>query len=138
MSEHRIIDVAAGILWQDGRFLAVRRPPGTSMAGYWEFPGGKVEPGESAERALVRELDEELGVRARQMEFARVARHDYDHVSVRLHFFHVREVDGEPEPREGQEMAWLMPGVPCDLTFLPADEDILAEIIGLSAPGGEM
>ena len=136
MSERRVIDVAAGVIWSEGRFLAVRRPPGTSMAGYWEFPGGKVEPGENAERALVRELQEELGVTPRAIDFWRAMRHDYPHVSVRLHFFHVRAVQGVPHPRAGQELAWVDPAGECDLTFLPADEDILAELMQTAAPAG--
>ena len=133
MSRRRIIEVAAGVLWRDGRFLAVRRPPGASMAGYWEFPGGKIEPGETPAEALVRELDEELGVRAFGLEYWRDMTHDYPHARVQLYFFHVRGIDGEPHPREGQELAWLTPGGECGLEFLPADEDILA---ALMQPGG--
>ncbi len=137
MGRRRIIEVVAGVMWRGGRFLAVRRPPGTSMAGYWEFPGGKIEPGETPAEALVRELDEELGVRVHGLEYWRELVHDYPHAKVQLYFFHVRGIDGEPHPREGQELSWLTPGGECDLTFLPADEDILADLMRPDGPDSD-
>lgn len=100
-------DVAVGILLKpDGCFLLTTRPPGKAYAGYWEFPGGKVETGESVEQALVRELHEELGVHATRVSRWREQVVDYPHALVRLHFCHVSAWDGELTMREGQQFAW--------------------------------
>lgn len=101
------IDVAVGILLKsNGDVLLGCRPEGKPFAGYWEFPGGKVEQGESVLDALKREFEEEVGV---QILFADPwcgVEHVYPHAHVRLHFFISREWKGEPEAREGQELAW--------------------------------
>ncbi|NUZ05726.1 NUDIX domain-containing protein [Schlegelella sp. ID0723] len=89
-----------------GRFLLTSRPLGKVYAGYWEFPGGKVEPGESVEAALGRELHEELGIAIGPAEPWRIEIVDYPHALVRLHFCKVREWRGACEMREGQQMAW--------------------------------
>lgn len=119
------IDVVAAILWRNGRFLAVRRPEGKPMAGYWEFPGGKVEPGESLEAALKRELDEELGLTVwGGGKFAEKS-HAYDHAKVRLHFMQVKKWSGEPQSLENQAIAWLTPEEAKCKRFLPADAEVL-------------
>ncbi|AVP58647.1 NUDIX domain-containing protein [Pulveribacter suum] len=101
------VEVAVGILLRsDGAFLLGSRPAGKPYAGYWEFPGGKVEPGETVEQALRRELLEELGVDARQIELWRVSEHDYPHALVRLHWCKVHSWQGEFEMREGQAVSW--------------------------------
>lgn len=122
------IQVVAGILWQDGRFLAVRRPEGKPLAGYWEFPGGKVEPGESLEEALVRELREELGLTPLRLAPWREKTHAYGHMTVRLHFFQVAEHVGAPHPNEGHLIRWFAPGDADGAPFLPADTEIVAEL----------
>lgn len=122
------IQVVAGILWQDGRFLAVRRPEGKPLAGFWEFPGGKVEPGESLGEALVRELREELGLTPLRFAPWREKTHAYDHMTVRLHFFQVAEHAGQPHPHEGHLIRWFMLGTISDVLFLPADAEILNEL----------
>ena len=100
-------EVAVGILVQpDGALLLCSRPEGKPYAGYWEFPGGKLEAGETVEQALRRELEEELGVRIAAAELWRVTEHDYPHALVRLHWCKVYEWQGEFEMREGQRMAW--------------------------------
>jgi 8-oxo-dGTP diphosphatase len=107
MSERSPVDVAVGVLIApDGRFLLTSRPEGKVYAGHWEFPGGKVEPGETVEQALRRELHEELGITIGAAEPWRVSLHDYPHALVRLHFCKVRQWEGEFEMREGQQMAW--------------------------------
>ncbi len=107
MSERSPVDVAVGVLIApDGRFLLTSRPEGKVYAGHWEFPGGKVEPGETVEQALRRELHEELGITIGAAEPWRVTLHDYPHALVRLHFCKVRQWEGEFEMREGQQMAW--------------------------------
>jgi 8-oxo-dGTP diphosphatase len=97
--ERQPVDVAVGVLIDaDGRFLLTSRPEGKVYAGHWEFPGGKVEAGESIEQALRRELHEELGWQ--------VTMHDYPHALVRLHFCKVFAWSGAFEMRERQQMAW--------------------------------
>jgi len=103
----RPVDVAVGVLIRpDGRFLLTSRPEGKVYAGYWEFPGGKVEPGESIEAALRRELHEELGITIGTSEAWKEELVDYPHALVRLHFRKVFEWQGEFQMREGQAMAW--------------------------------
>ncbi len=101
------VEVAVGVLIEaDGRFLMTSRPEGKVYAGYWEFPGGKLEAGESVEAALRRELQEELGVVIGPAEAWRVEVVDYPHARVRLHFCKVRQWRGGFEMREGQRMSW--------------------------------
>lgn len=101
------VQVAVGVLLQpDGRFLLTSRPAGKVYAGYWEFPGGKLEPGESVEAALRRELLEEIGVTVGPVHPWRVERIDYPHALVRLHFCKVFEWTGDLQMREGQRFAW--------------------------------
>ena len=120
-------EVAAGIVWRAGLVLAARRRPGTFMEGWWEFPGGKLEAGESPRQALCRELKEELGIRASRAEFWLSKDHVYEDrgLKVRLYFFHVMAFEGDPEPVEGQELRWIAPAEASDRDFLPADADVL-------------
>lgn len=101
-------EVAVGVLLResDGALLISSRPAGKPYAGYWEFPGGKIEAGETVEQALRRELIEELGVRIGKAHVWKVTEHDYPHALVRLHWCKVTEWTGEFEMREGQQMAW--------------------------------
>ena len=101
------VDVAVGVLIEStGRFLLTSRPAGKVYAGYWEFPGGKLEPGESVEDALRRELHEELGITIGSVHPWKVDMMDYPHALVRLHFCKVFQWTGDFEMREGQQMAW--------------------------------
>ena len=103
----RPLDVAVGVLIDgDGNFLLTSRPAGKVYAGYWEFPGGKVEAGESIETALRRELHEELGITIGPALPWQVELVDYPHALVRLHFCKVFAWQGAFEMREGQAMAW--------------------------------
>jgi 8-oxo-dGTP diphosphatase len=101
-------EVAVGILIRDadGALLLSTRPAGKPYAGYWEFPGGKIEQGESVEQALRRELEEELGITISGAEVWKVTEHDYPHALVRLHWCKVRAWEGAFEMREGQAMCW--------------------------------
>ena len=100
-------EVAVGILLRaDGAMLLSTRPAGKVYAGYWEFPGGKLEAGETVEQALRRELTEELGITIGAAEVWKVTEHDYPHALVRLHWCKVWQWSGEFEMREGQTMAW--------------------------------
>lgn len=106
-TERQPVDVAVGVLIDgEGRFLLTSRPEGKVYAGYWEFPGGKLERGETVEEALRRELDEELGIRIGPAHPWKVEIVDYEHARVRLHFCKVYDWRGEFEMRERQAMAW--------------------------------
>lgn len=106
-AERTPVDVAVGVLIDpDGRFLLTSRPQGKVYAGYWEFPGGKLEAGETVEQALRRELIEELGITIGPVQPWRVEIVDYEHARVRLHFCKVFEWRGSFEMREAQQMAW--------------------------------
>jgi len=101
------VDVAVGVLIDaHGRFLLTSRPEGKVYAGYWEFPGGKLEPGETVEAALRRELHEEIGITIGPVQPWKVEIVDYPHARVRLHFCKVFAWTGEFEMREAQQMAW--------------------------------
>jgi 8-oxo-dGTP diphosphatase len=105
--ERRPVDVAVGVLIDaQGRFLLTSRPEGKVYAGYWEFPGGKLEAGESVEAALRRELIEEIGIVIGPVQPWKVEVFDYEHARVRLHFCKVFAWTGEFEMRERQAMAW--------------------------------
>ncbi|MBN9460210.1 MAG: Nudix family hydrolase [Burkholderiales bacterium] len=102
-----ITEVAVGVLTRaDGAVLLAQRPPGKAYAGWWEFPGGKLEAGESVEQALARELHEELGITVREARPWVVREHVYPHAHVRLSFLRVPTWSGEPRAREGQALAW--------------------------------
>lgn len=135
--DRRVVDVAVGVILQpDGRFLMATRPQGKAYAGYWEFPGGKLEPGESVALALARELEEELGLRPTRQIPWHVEVVDYPHALVRLHFVKVTEWSGEPQMRESQEACWqelpltVSPVLPGAVPVL----DLLAEERGYLGP----
>jgi 8-oxo-dGTP diphosphatase len=123
------VEVAAAVIVRpDGAFLLARRPAGKVYAGYWEFPGGKIEPGESAERALARELREELGIHMRRA-FPWITRvYAYAHATVRLNFFRVLDWSGEPQPHEDQMLAWQRLDAPLVEPMLPANAPVLASL----------
>ncbi|KQP39754.1 NUDIX domain-containing protein [Pseudorhodoferax sp. Leaf274] len=105
--DRKAVDVAVGVLLDaQGRFLLTSRPEGKVYAGYWEFPGGKLEAGETVEQALRRELQEEIGIVTGAAEPWRVELVDYPHALVRLNFCKVREWGGQLDMREGQRFAW--------------------------------
>jgi len=106
-AERTPVDVAVGVLIDpEGRFLLTSRPEGKVYAGYWEFPGGKLEAGETVEQALRRELIEELGITIGAVHPWKIELVDYEHARVRLHFCKVHDWSGEFEMRERQAMAW--------------------------------
>jgi 8-oxo-dGTP diphosphatase len=124
--ERAIVEVAVGVLVQpDGHFLVTSRPEGKVYAGYWEFPGGKLEQGESVEQALRRELQEELGITIGAAQPWKVELVDYPHALVRLHFCKVFDWTGALEMREGQTHAWQL--LPLQVTpVLPGTVPVLA------------
>ena len=127
-----IVEVSAAVIERpDGTFLMASRPEGKAYAGWWEFPGGKVEPGETAHEALVRELKEELGITATQAWPWLNRAFVYPHAHVMLRFFRVTDWQGTPHPHEGQELAWTHARQPEVSPILPANGPILK---GLQLP----
>lgn len=123
------VEVAAAVIERpDGSFLLAQRPAGKVYAGWWEFPGGKVETGEPAEQALARELREELGIDVLRA-YPWISRvHIYEHATVVLHFFRVVEWSGEPTSREGQAFVWQRLDAPMVEPMLPANAPVLASL----------
>ena len=120
----RILLVSAvALIDPDGRVLLAQRPEGKSLAGLWEFPGGKVEPGETPEAALIRELKEELDIDTWTSCLAPLtfASHTYDDFHLLMPLFACRRWDGIPSPREGQRLAWVAPDRLRDYPMPPAD-----------------
>jgi 8-oxo-dGTP diphosphatase len=125
-----IVRVAAAVILRaDGQVLLAQRPPGKAYAGYWEFPGGKLEPGESPRAALDRELREELGLVVRRAAPWLVQRFVYPHAHVELNFFRVFAWDGEPVGHDGQAFAWQTPGRFDVAPLLPANTTVLRALV---------
>ncbi len=119
-------EVVAAILTQpDGSVFLASRPEGKAYAGYWEFPGGKVEPGETLDAALARELHEELGIGVTRAHRWITRVFVYPHATVRLNFFRVFEWQGEPHPHEGQLFSWQQPDAVTVSPLLPANFPVL-------------
>ena len=135
-AERAVVDVAVGVLMQGEAFLLTSRPEGKVYAGYWEFPGGKLEAGESVEQALRRELQEELGITIGPAQVWKTQMVDYPHALVRLHFCKVWDWQGQLQMREAQAHAWqtlpvaVLPVLPGTLPVL----SWLAQERGFSGP----
>jgi 8-oxo-dGTP diphosphatase len=125
----RTIVVAAAVIERDDRFLVTKRQRGVHLEGFWEFPGGKCEPGEDCAACLARELDEELGVRVHIGNEIYATKHAYADRSVELHFFQCEPV-GEPVPQIGQEMRWVRRADLAELQFPPADAELIRRLAG--------
>ena len=135
MPTPRLVLVAAcALVDADRRVLLAQRPPGKSMAGLWEFPGGKVEAGETPEETLIRELREELGIETRADCLAPLsfASHPYEDFHLLMPLYVCRRYEGIPRPLEGQTLKWVAPRLlrdysmpPADLPLIPALQDLL-------------
>jgi 8-oxo-dGTP diphosphatase len=133
-----LVQVAVGVLLQDdGAFLLTSRPPGKVYAGYWEFPGGKLEAGETVQQALARELHEEIGIDIEDCTLWKVERVDYPHALVQLNFCRVTRWRGELQMREGQSFAWqqlpvtvtpVLPGTLPVLRWLEEERGVAAAL----------
>jgi len=123
-----LLVAAVALIDLDGRVLLAQRPPGKSMAGFWEFPGGKLDPGETPEAALVRELREELGIDVGQSCLAPLAfaSHDYDTFHLLMPLYACRQWLGTPHPREGQTLAWVRAPKLSEYPMPPADIPLVA------------
>lgn len=129
-----LLVTAVALIDADGRILLAQRPEGKSLAGLWEFPGGKVESGETPEAALIRELREELGIETKESCLAPLtfASHSYDDFHLLMPLFVCRRWQGIPAPREGQTLAWVRaadlrnyPMPPADIPLIPILRDWL-------------
>ena len=118
-----LLVTAVALIDPDGRVLLAQRPEGKSLAGLWEFPGGKVDPGETPETALIRELHEELGIDTWESCLAPLtfASHTYDDFHLLMPLFACRKWQGTPHPREGQRLKWVRPAEMRDYPMPPAD-----------------
>ena len=135
--DRQVTDVAVGVLLlPDDSFLLTSRPAGKVYTGYWEFPGGKLEAGETVEKALRRELHEELGITIGAAELWKTQMVDYPHALVRLHFCKVRQWQGALQMREAQSFAWqqlpvsvvpVLPGTVPVLTWLAEERGFSGE-----------
>jgi mutator protein MutT len=127
---HSIIDVAIGLVWNERRLLIARRPAGTHLGGLWEFPGGKVDPGETPEACLLRELREEVGIDAEVTGRRPLIEYAYPERTVRLHPIDCRWLAGEPHPVGCEEPRWVAPSELSGYEFPPANAPLLAALAG--------
>lgn len=123
-----ILVVAAALVDSDGRVLIAQRPEGKQLAGLWEFPGGKVEPGETPEIALIRELEEELGITVKQACLAPFvfASHTYESFHLLMPLYLIRRWEGEPEAKEHTAIKWVRPNDMRNYPMPPADDPLVA------------
>ena len=122
-----LLVVACALIDADGRILLAQRPQGKSLAGLWEFPGGKMEPGETPEETLIRELEEELGIRTKVACLAPLtfASHTYEKFHLLMPLYVCRRFEGIPVGREGQAIKWVKPQALRDYPMPPADEPLI-------------
>jgi 8-oxo-dGTP diphosphatase len=133
VSLRTVLVAACALIDADGRVLLAERPAGKSMAGLWEFPGGKVETGERPEETLIRELNEELGIVVREACLAPLtfASHVYPDFHLLMPLYVCRRWEGTVAPQEDQRLAWVKPNRLRDYPMPPADEPLVAHLMGL-------
>ena len=122
-------EVVAALIWEGNRFLICQRPANKSRAFLWEFVGGKVEPGETKEQALIRECKEELNIQIAVGDVFMDVVHEYPDICIHLTLFHSKILEGEPCKIEHNDMKWIMPSEISEYQFCPADKPILQEIM---------
>ena len=128
-----LLVAACALVDADGRVLLAQRPEGKSMAGLWEFPGGKVEPGETPEQTLIRELEEELGIVTKAACLAPLtfASHAYESFHLLMPLFVCRRFEGAAHGREGQALKWVRPRDLRNFPMPPADEPLIPVLVDL-------
>ena len=122
-------DVVAALIWDNDRFLACQRPATKARALLWEFVGGKVEPGESREEALVRECREELGITVKPLDIFMEVTHEYPDLTVHLILYNAKIAEGTIQLLEHNDARWITPDEIPEYTFCPADKEILERIM---------
>jgi 8-oxo-dGTP diphosphatase len=133
LSKHIVLVAACALIDADGRVLIAQRPAGRSMAGLWEFPGGKVEAGETPEMTLIRELHEELGITVKEDCLAPLtfASHSYADFHLLMPLYVCRRWEGVVRPQEGQKLAWVRPNRLRDYPMPPADLPLISHLTDL-------
>lgn len=131
MSSVKRLDVVAAIIERNGKILLAQRGAGQDQAGLWEFPGGKVEPGESQPDALYRELREELAIDCRVAEYVASSRIHLNQREIHLHAWRVQITDGEPTPQEHAALHWVIPQQAAGYALAPADVPLLDAYLAL-------
>ena len=121
--------VAAALIWEEGRFLICQRPAHKARGLLWEFVGGKVEPGETGEQALIRECREELGVTVAVGEVFLETVHAYPDLTIRLTLYSARIAEGRPRALEHRQLRWITPEEIPEYAFCPADREILEKLL---------
>jgi 8-oxo-dGTP diphosphatase len=124
-----ITEVVAALIWQGNKFMICQRPAHKARGLLWEFVGGKVEPGETKEQALIRECQEELAVTLAVSDVFMDVVHEYPDLTVHLMLFNATIAEGEPQKLEHNDIRWITPSEIPNFDFCPADEEILAKII---------
>lgn len=122
-------EVVAALIWDDNKFMICQRPAHKARGLLWEFVGGKVEPGETKEQALIRECQEELAVTLSVGDVFMDVRHEYPDLTVHLTLFNAKIAQGIPQKLEHNDIKWIMPKEIPSYDFCPADEEILKKII---------
>lgn len=122
------MEVVAALIWKDEKFLICQRPQNKPRALFWEFVGGKVEPGETKQQALVRECREELGITVDVGDVFEQVTHEYDDVTIRLTLFNATVAQGNPQKLEHNDMRWITPQEIQNYDFCPADKEILQKL----------
>ena len=123
-----MVEVVAALLWEQARFLICQRPAHKARGLLWEFVGGKVEPGETREQALIRECREELGITVSVGEVFMEVTHEYPDITVRLTLFHATIAEGAPQKLEHNDLQWITPSQIPGYDFCPSDVEILAKL----------
>ena len=123
-----MVQVAAALIWKEGRFMICQRPANKTRAFEWEFVGGKVEAGETKEAALIRECQEELGVTVAVEDVFMEVTHEYPDLTVHLTLFNARIAEGVPQKLEHNDIRWMAVEEIDDFPFCPADVEILARL----------
>jgi len=129
-----MIEVVAALIWDRERFMICQRPANKARPLLWEFVGGKVDPGETEEQALIRECREELGVTIRVKDKFTETTHIYPDITVHLTLFNAEITDGEPQKLEHQDIRWITVDEISQYEFCPADEVILARLQEIRTP----
>ena len=125
----KVVEVAAGLICHDGRYLIAKRPTGVHLGGLWEFPGGKREQGETLEECLQRELFEELNIRIEIPIPFHTIRHEYPEKTVELHFFRCTIGQGLARPVDCAEIRWVLPSEMESYQFPPADRPVIEALL---------
>ena len=124
----KIVEVVAALIWDADKFMICQRPANKARALLWEFVGGKVEPGETKEQALIRECQEELAITLSVGDVFMDVIHEYPDITVHLTLFNATIAEGEPQKLEHNDIQWITPNEIPNYDFCPADEEILKKI----------